>query len=95
MSESGERLMPAVAFVMIHAASIDWAAGTGFSSRYLVPVLPVLAVAVSQFEFRTRWVQAALFYSTSWGILAGFFPALVYDRSPWGVISYIATYLTR
>lgn len=77
---------PAAAFFLVHAGYQDWAGGTGFSARYLVPVLPLLVIGLNWSQPNGRIFKAALIYSLGWGLFGGFLPALVYDRSPWGVI---------
>jgi len=82
--------LPALAFFLVHASYQDWPGGTGFSARYLVPLLPIMTMAVAR---RVRHVSTlfaiAAVYSLFWGLFGGFFPALVYDRSPWGVVQHI------
>jgi hypothetical protein len=88
-SREGMIYLPAILFFFVHASYQGWHGGTGFSSRYLVPLLPVLTLAVSELRSRSALFMIAIFYSLFWGLLGGFFPALVYDRSPWGVFLHI------
>jgi hypothetical protein len=81
--------LPALVFFLVHAAYQDWPGGTGFSARYLVPLLPVMAVAVAELRNKSTLFVIAAVYSLFWGLLGGFLPALVYDRSPWGVLIHI------
>ena len=87
--KGGERYLPAIVFFAVHAAYADWEAGTGFSARYLVPALPVMVWAVADSRPCGKLFLVALGYSFFWGAMGGFFPALVYDRSPWGVFAHL------
>ena len=89
MRKGGERYLPALAFFAVYAAYEDWTGGTGFSARYLVPTLPVLVWALADSRPRGKLFTAALIYSLFWGALGGFFPALAYDRTPWGVFGHV------
>ncbi len=80
---------PAAAFFVVHAAYSDWMGGTGFSARYLVPLLPVCVYAMSRIEPRGWLFRAALVYSLLWGMVGGLAPALVYDRTPWGAAAHV------
>ncbi|MEE8587529.1 MAG: hypothetical protein V3T83_22045 [Acidobacteriota bacterium] len=84
-----ELLWPAVGFFLLHAAYSDWMGGTGFSARYLVPLLPVAIYALSRIEPRGWPFRAALAYSLMWGMVGGLAPALVYDRTPWGTVAHV------
>lgn len=81
--------LPAVAFFTIHAAYQGWPGGTGFSARYLVPMLPIMTIAITGLKPRSILFTSAAMYSLFWGLFGGFFPAFVYDRSPWGVVLHI------
>lgn len=81
--------LPALAFFLVHAAYQDWPGGTGFSARYLVPLIPFMTVAVAELRNKSTLFMIAAVYGLFWGLLGGFFPALVYDRSPWGVVLHI------
>ena len=89
----GELYLPAAMFFLMHAAYQDWQGGTGFSARYLVPMLPIMVKAVRDSRPSGSAFKIAVIYSLLWGMLAGFFPALVYDRTPWGVATHIWTKL--
>ncbi len=91
--KGGDRCLPLVAFFLVHACYQDWAGGTGFSARYLVPMLPVMVWAVCEAKPRGRLFRLAVAWSLFWGFLGGFLPALVYDRSPWGVFGHIVSSL--
>lgn len=81
--------LPALAFFLVHAAYQEWPGGAGFSARYLVPLLPFMTLRIAEARFRSTLFVMAAFYSLFWGLLGGFFPPLVYDRSPWGVFLHI------
>ncbi|HSR53758.1 MAG TPA: hypothetical protein VLV83_23275 [Acidobacteriota bacterium] len=88
-----EALCGLAAYFLVHAAYEDWAGGTGFSARYLVPALPLLVLWVRTSAARSRLYQAALAYSALWSAVGGLAPALVYDRTPWGVLIHGLNYL--
>ncbi len=81
-------LAAAVLFFLVHASYSDWQGGTGFSARYMVPLLPILVSGVIRAPGRWSF-RLALAWSLLWGAVAGIVPALVYDRSPWGALSYL------
>jgi hypothetical protein len=87
--KGGNVYVPATAFFLFHAAYEDWSAGTGFSARYLVPMLPILVMAVRNSGTPGKLFLLAVVYSVFWGCFGGFFPALVYDRAPWEVFAHI------
>ena len=91
--ENPEEWLPLVTFFGVHALYADWMGGTGFSSRYLVPMIPILMVSVQWSAFRSRLFTGVALYSLAWGLAAGFFPAIVYDRTPWGIFSHVWTHL--
>ena len=93
--ENPEEWLPLVTFFGVHALYADWMGGTGFSSRYLVPMIPILMVSVQWSAFRSRLFTGVALYSLAWGLAAGFFPAIVYDRTPWGIFSHVWTHLGR
>lgn len=86
--------IPFLAFFLVHACYQDWRGGTGFSSRYLVPALPLLAAHVPLARQRIWWLTA-FGWSLLWGAVGGVLPALVYDRTPWGVVAHIIEVLGR
>jgi hypothetical protein len=81
--------LPALSFFLVHAGYQDWSGGTGFSARYLVPLLPIMTLAIAETRHKSTFFVIAAFYSLFWGLLGGFFPPLVYDRSPWGVVLHV------
>ena len=88
-----EEWLPLVTFFGVHALYADWMGGTGFSSRYLVPMIPILMVSVQWSALRSRLFTGVALYSLAWGLAAGFFPAIVYDRTPWGIFSHLWSHL--
>ena len=80
--------VPFLAFFLVHAAYQDWGGGTGFAARYLVPALPVL-VGWLALRTRSRWLPPVAVWSVFWGVLGGVLPALVFDRTPRGVIEHV------
>ena len=90
--KGGDRYLPAIVFFLVHASYQHWAGGTGFSARYLVPMLPVMVLAVAETRPRGWLFKTAIAYSLCWGFLAGLLPAIVYDRTPWGVVEYLLSY---
>ena len=91
--QNPEEWLSVVTFFGVHALYADWMGGTGFSSRYLVPMVPILMVAVRWSALRSRLVTGVALYSLAWGLAGGFFPAIVYDRTPWGVVSHLWSHL--
>jgi hypothetical protein len=58
----------------------------------MMPVM-VLAVAVRK---PSGWpFQAAVLYSLGWGLLAGIYPALAYNRSPLDVAAHVWGHVSR
>jgi hypothetical protein len=89
--KGGDRYLPAIVFLLVHASYEDWMGGTGFSARYLVPMLPVMVLAVQAVRPRGWLFKLAVAYSLFWGAVGGIFPALVFDRSPWEVFSHVVS----
>lgn len=89
----GMLYLPALSFFLVHACYNDWTGGTGFSARYLVPILPIMLLAIQEGRPRDRFFRVALAYGLFWGAFGGFFPALVYDRTPWGVMAHLFRFL--
>ena len=81
--------IPLMAFFLFHAFYEEWQAGTGLAGRYLVPTLPLLVIAVARSSPQGVLFRASLVCSFLWGMLAGLLPALVQDRSPWGVVAHV------
>src|SRR5690606_11465563 len=44
--KGGALYLPAIAYFLVHALYAGWGGGTGFSSRYLVPMLPLLITGI-------------------------------------------------
>ena len=91
--ENSDEWLPLVTFFGVHAVYADWMGGTGFSSRYLVPMIPILMVSVQWSALRSRLFTGVALYSLAWGLGGGFFPAIVYDRTPWGIFSHVWAHL--
>ncbi|HSR69249.1 MAG TPA: hypothetical protein VLU25_15035 [Acidobacteriota bacterium] len=89
-----EAIWGLAAFFLVHAAYEDWGGGTGFSARYLVPALPLLLLYGRERLAFPRLYLATLLYSVFWAVVGGMAPALVYERSPWGVLIHIVDSLT-
>jgi hypothetical protein len=84
-----EIYLPAIAFFLVHASYQGWAGGTGFSARYLLPLLPIVTAGIAGSNRNTILFRIAVLYGVFWGLFGGVFPAFVYDRSPWGVCLHI------
>ena len=91
--ENSEEWLSLVTFFCVHAFYSDWRGGTGFGSRYLVPMIPILMVSVPWSSFGSRLFRGVALYSLAWGVGGGFFPAIVYDRTPWGIFLQVWTSL--
>jgi hypothetical protein len=90
LRRGGELYLPALAFFLLHCTYLGWRAGTGFSARYLVPMLPVLVLAVMDSSRRPRWLFWA---AAAWSLvvcgLAGVLPVAALDRTPWEMLSFL------
>ncbi len=80
--KGGYLFVPVIVFFLVLGAYPGWTGGAGFSSRYLVPVLPALVIAVADAKPRSYFFGLALLYGAFWGALAGIGPAYVYERTP-------------
>jgi hypothetical protein len=82
--------VPALGYFLLHATYSGWTAGAGFSARYLIPMLPVLVLAVSRARPR-GWLTGALVgYSAVFAVIAGLLPVAAYDKTPWGMLTFLA-----
>ena len=52
-------------------------------------MIPILMASVPWSVQGSRLFKGAAIYSLAWGLGGGFFPAIVYDRTPWGVFSHV------
>jgi hypothetical protein len=87
--KGGGTYLPALAFFLVHALYAGWQAGTGFSARYLVPMLPALVLGVAEMR-APRWVlRVAVVYGLIWGTVGGVLPAIAYDRSIPGIVQHV------
>jgi len=93
--KGGYRYLPAVAFFLLNASYDAWGAGTGFSARYLLPMIPVLILAVQDARPRDWLFKLAVLWSLGFGFVAGIYPALAYDRSPWQMIRHVWLHLEK
>ncbi len=86
----GEAFLPGLAFFLLHGTYLGWRAGAGFSARYLVPLLPVLVMAVMETGRRPRWL---FWVAAAWSLLicglAGILPVVAFDRSPWEMLGFL------
>ena len=81
--------VPALLFFLLHANYGGWRAGSGVSARYLVPMLPVLVLAVARARPRGRLAAVLLAYSGAVCGLAALLPVAAYDKTPWGMIEFL------
>ena len=89
--KGGRVYLPALVYFLIHASYLGWSAGTGFSARYLVPVLPILVLGVAQARHWPRWLfRISLGWGLVWGLLAGLLPVAVVERGPFEVLLFLA-----
>jgi hypothetical protein len=90
LRKGGEFYLPAVSFFLLNASFLGWRAGTGFSARYLIPMVPVLVLgALEEGPRRRRLFAAAVIYSTLLCSLGGLMPAGVVDRSPLDIVLFL------
>ncbi len=78
----GAVFLPALSFFALHGFYYGWKAGSGFSARYLVPMLPVMVYGAVLSGRRPRslfWVF--VIYSAVVCGIAGLLPSAAYDRS--------------
>lgn len=88
--KGGHVYLPASAYyVLISLYQVGWGAGTGFSARHLVPMIPVLVFGVAESMPKGILFRRCVAWSLFWAGIGGFFPALVYERSPLGVIRHM------
>lgn len=87
--KGGAIYLPAIAFFLVHAGYEFWSGGTGFSARYLVPMLPVLVWGVKEAEPKGWVFRLALAWSALWAFIGGVFPYLAYDRPVWDLLLLI------
>ena len=81
--------VPVLLFFLLHASYPGWRGGTGVSARYLIPMLPVLVYAVAQARPKGRLVASSVGYSGLLAGIAGILPVAAYDKSPWGIFSFL------
>lgn len=87
--KGGYRYLPAVAYFLLIASYADWPGGASFSARYLVPMLPVAVLGVSEEKPRGRIFAVLVAWSLLWAAIGGLASALVYDRSPLGAVQHV------
>lgn len=82
--------IPALAFYVLHASYSGWRGGSAVSARHLVPMLPVLVLAVSRAR-PPRWLASPLVaYSAAIAVVAGLLPVAAYDKTPWEIAAFLA-----
>ncbi len=89
LRRGGDLYLPAISFLLLNASFLGWSGGTGFSARYLVPMLPVLVWGALEEDARRRLFAAGVVYSTLVCSLAGLLPAATVDRSPLGIVLFL------
>ncbi|MFB3904946.1 MAG: hypothetical protein ACE15E_15955 [Acidobacteriota bacterium] len=89
LRKGGRAFLPVLVFLVVNGAYPGWAAGSGFSSRYIVPALPALVIATASARPRGYLFGAAVIYSVFWGLVGGLTPPLAYDRTPVGVVVFV------
>lgn len=90
LRRGGSYYFPLIVFFAMHGMFLGWRAGTGFSARYLVPLLPVLVFSVLQTADRhEKWsfsFRLAVFYSAFFCTIAGLLPAAAFENNPLEII---------
>jgi hypothetical protein len=89
LTKDARLLVPALAFFLFHASYSGWRAGSGVSARYLVPMLPVLVLAVARSRPRGLLVGLLVAYGAVIAAIAGVLPVAAYDKTPWGMIAFL------
>ncbi len=87
--------LPALAAFMLHASYSGWRGGSAVSARHLVPMLPVLVLAVSRAHPRGPLPRLLVAYSAALAIVAGVLPVAAYDKTPWGMLTFLAERISR
>jgi hypothetical protein len=95
LRKGGYVFLPVIVFLIVNGTYPGWRGGAGFSSRYLVPIVPALIVAVARAKPKGYVFLLALAYGALWGILAGVFPAIAYDRTPVQSVTLIVGHLAK
>jgi hypothetical protein len=85
----GKVYLPAIAFYLFHSSYLGWAAGACYSARFLVPVLPILVLAVSESKKRGKLFKTCVVYSLVFGMIAGTLPVAVFERTPWQIVDFV------
>jgi len=93
--KGGILYLPAIGHFLLIAFYWDWQGGSTFSARYLVPMLPVTVLGVSEQRPRSIVFKVLVAWSIVWAVVGGLAPALVYDRSPVDVFSHLLEKSTR
>jgi len=83
-------LIPALAYFGFIASYASWRAGSGMSARYLIPMLPVLVLAVARARPRGPFTWALVGYSAVVATIGGLLPVAVYDKTPVGIVRFLA-----
>ena len=86
----GPVYLPALSFFALHSVYHDWGAGSGFSARYLVPMLPIMVSATLAGKPLCRrlfWICVG--YSVVICGLAGLLPVAAYDRTVPEIIRFL------
>jgi hypothetical protein len=76
--------LAAIGYCSIHAATLTWAAGWSFGPRYLVEIMPILAVDATFVKRRFATAEVALLsILLAWSLLVQVDGAVCYPRSNW------------
>jgi hypothetical protein len=82
--------VPALSYFLLHASYGGWRGGSGVSARYLVPMLPVLVIAVARARPSGKLPALLLAYSGVVCGLAAVLPVAAYDKTPWAMIAFLS-----
>jgi len=93
--KGGILYLPAIGYFLLIAFYSEWGGGSTFSARYLVPMLPVTVLGVSEEKPRAVVFKILVAWSMIWAVVGGLAPALVYDRSPVDVFSHLLEKSTK
>ena len=89
------RYLPVLALYLFYSSYQVWHAGAGFSTRFLVPALPALILAVRESRPRSRLFWLAVLWGLGWGFFSGLLAFWTADRTMWEAVIDFSRYLSH